>query len=413
MEKWEIFQRKKSLEEKRIVLPNATVGKAYQVALDLEGDDWNEVVISAITGLEQTGLTYTTDSNTLSGIPLKSADIKLVFHLLVAGETMEKKVPFAVNPDPRSLWKTLESDQNDPWWKADEVHIQQPFGTKQLVAASKRGRAHANVGKFREDHYALGNTGFEGWNILAVSDGAGSARLSRLGSKIACETVIGHLKELPASAYEALEGALIKAGSITENPAEQQFQQIANAFLGPVIQQLYAGLETLAGNLEAELSDLHSTLALCLIKESEQGWLILTFSVGDCPIALLDKEKNNTTLLNWLDSGEYGGATRFITMPEIFEHPDFSSRFSARIVSDFSYLMMMTDGIYDAKFETTFKLAQPAMWNHLIADLEGNNPEGYRVDLKEGNGDLGAALSQWMDFWSTGNHDDRTLVIIY
>jgi hypothetical protein len=54
---------------------------------------------------------------------------------------MEKKVPFAVNPDPRSLWKTLESDKNDPWWKADEVHTQQPFGTKQLVAASKRGKS--------------------------------------------------------------------------------------------------------------------------------------------------------------------------------------------------------------------------------------------------------------------------------
>lgn len=413
MEKWEIFQRKKNLEEKRIVLPNATVGKAYQVVLDLEGEDWNEVVISDITGLEQIGLTYTKESKTLSGIPSAAADVKLVFQLLVAGEAMEKKIPFAVNPDPRSLWKTLDSDQNDPWWKADEVHTQQPFGNKQLVAASKRGRAHANIGKFREDHYALGNTGAQGWNIIAVSDGAGSAALSRLGSKIVAETTVSHLKELPASAYEALEAQLKMTGHSVEKPAEPELRKIANAFLAPTIHELHLRLETLANSLDAELSDLHATLALCLIKQFEEGWAILTFSVGDCPIALLNSDKNEVALLNWLDTGEYGGATRFVTMPEIFEQPDYSSRFSARIVPDFSYLMMMSDGIYDAKFETTFNLAQPALWNRLIADLEGDNPEGHQLKMQNGNPDVAAALSQWMDFWSTGNHDDRTLVIIY
>lgn len=413
MEKWEIFQRKKNLEEKRIVLPNATVGKAYQVVLNLDGEDWNEVIISDITGLEHIGLTYDTGSKTLSGIPLGPADVKLVFQLLVAGEMMEKKIPLAVNPDPRSLWKTLESDQNDPWWKADEVHTQQSFGSKQLVAASKRGRAHANIGKFREDHYTLGNTGTPGWNILAVSDGAGSASLSRLGSKVAAETIVSHLKELPASAYEQLETALKLTGRSAEKPVEQELQHIAATFLTPAIHELYLRLETLANSLNVQLSDLHATLALCLIKQFDEGWAILTFSVGDCPIALLNSKQNEITLLNWLDSGEYGGATRFVTMSEIFEHPDYPSRFSARIVPDFSYLMMMSDGIYDAKFETTFRLAQPEMWNRLIADLEGDNPEGHQVNLQKGNPNVAAALSQWMDFWSPGNHDDRTLVIIY
>lgn len=413
MEKWEIFQRKKNLEEKRIVLPNATVGKFYQVLLDLSDEDWKEVVISNITGLEQIGLAYDETSNTLSGIPLESMDVKLVFQLLIAGETMEKTVPFAVNPDPRSLWKTLDTDPNDPWWKADESQTQQPVGTKRLVAASKRGRAHANTGKFREDHYALANTGQQDWNILTVSDGAGSASLSRLGSKITCESLTDHLKGLPAAAYEAMEAQLKAAYGGIEQPAEQELQQIAKAFLAPAIDALYVQLENSASQLQTALSDLHATLALCLIKQFEKGWMILTFSVGDCPIALLNSSKDDVSLLNWLDTGDYGGATRFITMPEIFEAPDFSSRFSARIVPDFSYLMMMSDGIYDAKFETTFKLVQPAMWNRLIADLEGNNPEGHRLNLQKENQEPGPELSRWMDFWSPGNHDDRTLVIIY
>lgn len=413
MEKWELFQQKKNLEEKRIVLPNATVGKDYQVWIDLGEEASDELILSDITGLENTGLTYYKESNTLAGTPLGNADLKLIFNFLIAGETIEKKVPFAINPDPRSLWKNIESDPQDPWWKADEQITQQTFGTKNLVAASKRGRAHANTGKFREDHYEVATLEKQDWHILVVSDGAGSAALSRLGSKLACETTISQLKALPETAWQALEMQLqeqIRKGA-EEDQLATDLQQLAADFLSPTVHQVHQHLASRAASMNVSLSDLHSTLALCLIKATGQGWMILSFSVGDCPIALIYNDKSD--VLNVLDSGEYGGATRFISMPEIFEHPDFYTRFSARVVPDFAYLMMMSDGIYDAKFETTFNLAQPKMWKGLIDDLEGNNPEGQQVNLQQGNQNVATQLSAWMDFWSTGNHDDRTLVIIY
>lgn len=413
MEKWEIFQWKKSLEEKRIVLPNATVGKSYRQELDLSAEEWNEVVISDINGLEHTGLAYDTESNTLTGIPLVSADLKLVFNLIIAGESMEKKVPFAINPDPRSLWKTIDTDRDAPWWKPDEQLSHQALGSKSLVAASKRGRAHANVGKFREDHYACATAGKRGWHTIAVSDGAGSADLSRLGSKIACEAAVSYFNHLPDNAYDELETLSYGTTLPMAEPSREKLQKLAVKLLSPAVLEIHAELSRKAISIDASLADLHATLALCLIKQFQNAWVILTFSVGDCPIGLISSNEEEVSVLNWLDTGDYGGATRFLTMPEILEQPDFHTRFSASIVSDFSYLMMMSDGIYDAKFETAFNLSQPKIWKQLIADLKGENPDGHQVDLVKENPDVATQLSSWMDFWSTGNHDDRTLVIIY
>ncbi len=41
--------------------------------------------------------------------------------------------------------------------------------------------------------------------------------------------------------------------------------------------------------------------------------------------------------MNTLDVGEFGGGTRFITMPEIFQSNNFASRLGFRIVKDFGF----------------------------------------------------------------------------
>jgi hypothetical protein len=46
---------------------------------------------------------------------------------------------------------------------------------------SKRGRSHAHEGKFREDDFAVSELPAD-WNMISVSDGAGSAQLAREGS---------------------------------------------------------------------------------------------------------------------------------------------------------------------------------------------------------------------------------------
>ena len=117
--------------------------------------------------------------------------------------------------------------------------------------------------------------------------------------------------------------------------------------------------------------------------------------------------------MNPLDVGEFGGGTRFITMPEIFQSNNFAGRLGFRIVKDFDFLMLMTDGIYDPKFEVEANLEKVEKWQAFLDDLQGNNPEKATVGLTADNENAAAELLAWMDFWSPGNHDDRTLAILF
>jgi hypothetical protein len=73
----------------------------------------------------------------------------------------------------------------------------------------------------------------------------------------------------------------------------------------------------------------------------------------------------------------------------------------------------MTDGIYDPKFVVEANLEKIEKWNEFLEDLKGKNDDGIKVDFDKENTEIAQQLSNWMDFWSPGNHDDRTLAIIY
>lgn len=52
-------------------------------------------------------------------------------------------------------------------------------------------------------------------------------------------------------------------------------------------------------------------------------------------------------------------------------------------------------------------------WKTFVDDLKGNNEDQAAVLFEPSNNEIASQLSQWMDFWSPGNHDDRTLAIIF
>ena len=99
------------------------------------------------------------------------------------------------------LWKDIPTSKDVPYFKEDKVceYVKVeagPDGTplKDMVAASNRGRSHAQEGKPRDDHFQLFHSNDNGWYIIAVADGAGSAKFSRKGSEIACRSVVDYCK---------------------------------------------------------------------------------------------------------------------------------------------------------------------------------------------------------------------------
>ena len=73
----------------------------------------------------------------------------------------------------------------------------------------------------------------------------------------------------------------------------------------------------------------------------------------------------------------------------------------------------MTDGIYDPKFVVEANLEKIEKWKEFLFDLDGNNEENIKIDFQPDNVKIAEKLNKWLDFWSPGNHDDRTLAIIF
>ena len=409
---WELISRKLDIQNMHILFPNGTNGKEYEADLDFNALDLNDLTSIAIVGLEHFGLQYFPDKKVIYGIPTASGDLKFSLHYKVENdsetELLHKELSIIINPDPKSLWKNIPSDENDPHWKPDNESTIYPLGEKTAVAASKRGRSHANKGSFRDDAFKIKHFDQYGWSIAVVSDGAGSAKLGRKGAEIACESVIQYFEQ-----YFNSETIHAFESGIADHFERQKDLHVCSDPLFNAAKHAYHSIADFAVKNDLELNDLHATLIFSLFKKFNFGYAILSFGIGDCPIGLMNVDQTAVVLMNTMDVGEFGGGTRFVTMPEVFAHPNFASRFNFEIFPDFSYLILMTDGIYDPKFEVEANLQKIEKWNALIDDIKGENPEKFSVNLDAKNTETANGLSQWMDFWSPGNHDDRTLLLIY
>lgn len=433
MTNWKIKNRIADIQAQHIVIPNAKELVPYSAKIDFKALNLNDLISAEFEGLESLGLSFNRETGTIEGIPSQSGDVKLQFLYKVDGEEEntplnEKLISLVINPDPKSLWKLIPSNQQQIFAKPDEVSVFDKLGDKNIVISSKRGRSHGKEGTFRDDDFAFKYFEKTQWSLVVVSDGAGSAYLARAGSKIACDAVVEYFEINTDSEQEIKLEILIDEYS--RNKTEEKLAEIeklskfnlwqASIFvhnkLKVFAEQTFLTNPELFNNPKARtnLEYFHSTLIFTLFKKYEFGYLIQTFGVGDCPIAVMNTDKTETNLLNWLDVGEYGGGTRFITQQDIFQKQDvMSTRFNLKVIEDFSYLFLMTDGIYDAKFVVEANLEKHEKWLGFLEDLEGGNEANDIVDLNKDNNDIANQLSKWMDFWSAGNHDDRTLAIIF
>jgi serine/threonine protein phosphatase PrpC len=431
---WNIKNRIADIQTQHIVIPNAKELIPYSAKIDFVALNLTDLVDEKFEGLDDLGLSFNKATDTIEGIPTKSGDLKFKLLYKIKGENEtdplnEKLISLVINPDPKSLWKSLPSNQELLFSKPDDINIFDKIGDKNIVVSSKRGRSHANVGTSRDDDFAYKYFEKTQWSLVVVSDGAGSAYLARIGSKIACDSVIEYFEQI--ADIEKTKEFEDKILEYTNERTEEKLKEIQvlskqNLYKASVYvhnklkefaEQTFLTNPELFNDPKAKnkIDYLHSTLIFTLHKKYEFGYLIQSFGVGDCPIAVMNVDKTETTLLNWLDVGEHGGGTRFITQPDIFinEERPVSTRFNLKIIEDFSYLFLMTDGIYDAKFVVEANLEKHEKWVEFLEDLDGKNDDNNKVEFSKDNSEIANQLSKWMDFWSAGNHDDRTLAIVF
>lgn len=400
-----IYKEREEFADAFFPITNAHSKKKYEFVFPME--QFPNIRIKDISGLESTGLSF--EENKIKGIPFESDTYDLnieFFHIKDEQNSEFKKAQLFVNADPKDLWKNIPSDREAPFHKVDEAMFKGSFSDKKIVVASQRGRSHAHEAKFRDDDFAV-NELPDSWNIISVSDGAGSAQLARYGSELATQSINEFFNN-----KETLAELDLELNKIFNRENEQpEAKQNVIKILYQGVSDTFKTLKEKADEYEVTLKDLHSTLIFALVKKFDFGYVILSFGVGDCPINLINEDFSEVKLLNTMDVGEFGGGTRFITMNEIFDDT-ISSRFKITHAKDFSKLVLMTDGIYDPKFITENKLEDIESWRTFFEDLNGKNDDEAKVDFQNDE-TIDEQLLSWMDFWSKGNHDDRTLAVIY
>ena len=346
-------------------------------------------------------------------------------------------IPFIINPDPWSLWEDHPHDENAPYSdKPDQARETARAGDSLVLAASCRGRSHAHVGSFRDDEFLVKLAESpEEWNVLAVADGAGSARYSRQGSKLACRAAVAYLTQyLNTEPYrEKVEAGLISPLKEKLQDADNQGQSLydfsklaqdskanTDCWYGAVWSAYTAINNECQKRLEEKLEekvtfkDYNTTLLLTAFRRLEVDGaaytLFLSYWVGDgAPAILKPNGLDEVFLLGEVDAGEYAGQTRFLSKDQV-DPQVVGSRLRFACVKNFEALVMMTDGVSDPFFNSENDLSDFDAWNNFWTKKE-------LQDAMKKNGAVSDAeraekLLAWLNFKETGYHDDRTLLIL-
>lgn len=417
-------------------LPNAFEKQDYRGEVRLPPCDSARFVLTGVTGVDESqhGLKIEVDENkfSITGTPDLSAlrkdgqpapsefTLTAKYRLEVDGASGgayegEKEFKLVIVPAVDTLWR----DEPVNWDQMPEPRYrnenQMPeFAVldgeeKHIVAASLRGRSHAQEGKPRDDAFRFATT--HGWQVLAVSDGAGSACYSREGARLACEKAVAVCCErLDDESYRDGFEAYIKALSATPDETDKR-KPVGDSLYTLLCHAANQARQTIAqeaGLQGKETRTYAATLLLCVAKHFPFGWFVGSFWVGDGAIALYRRDTTPHTvyLMGEPDEGEYGGQTRFLTMPEVFSDASaLYRRLRFRLVDDFSALFLMTDGVSDPKFETTNNLKNAEKWDALWDELTAADALTNAAESQQ-------ALLEWLGFPSPGNHDDRTLLVL-
>ena len=292
-----------------------------------------------------------------------------------------------------SLWKYRPVPDTEPEPSPECRRAEDEYPGGRIIAAQVRGKKHKHEGTNCDDWFETAC--FEDATFIAVSDGAGSKRFSRIGAKAACKAAAGYL-------VRAFSAALAGNPGLREDlrlPMENSKCAEACAALAQMVQQAvvkaYEAVEAAyysrvtdpafraVLNRSLELKDLSGTLLIAMVVPVEAGakeHFIVTCQVGDGMIATVNTAgpfDGSLKLMGEPDSGDYSGETDFLTSPKMRRIETLQTRTKVSRGA-FDLVMVMSDGVADDYFPNGTALRQ------LYLDLAANgilDAGGPEVDL--------------------------------
>lgn len=311
-----------------------------------------------------------------------------------------------------SLWRDLPVPAGEPEPAPEYAYTTAELPGGRLVAAQVRGKKHRHEGTNCDDWYEFASVGKI--NCIAVSDGAGSKKFSRIGARESCRAAAGSMEKLLREALSARpelweqfslplsESGCMEACSLLAGILQRSVLTAAEA-VETACEARRAAYSPLLGR-ELMPSDFSGTLlAAVLIPTGGGECLAAACQVGDGVIALLDTRSGPAVkLLGAADSGAFSGETVFLTSPLVRQAGSLQSR--TRIAKCAAGLaLVMTDGVSDDYFPPETEL--PRLYRDLTA-------AGILEEREDGMSP-GLRLKRWLESYvERGSFDDRTLLIL-
>lgn len=271
----------------------------------------------------------------------------------------------AVTDHTASLWRYRPVPQEEPE-PAPEYrccHRQYPGST--VTAAGVRGKKHKHEGSNCDDWFETAQ--YDSVTFIAVSDGAGSKKLSRIGARVSCRAAVGCLvtgyEELVKSVPDfesglrrelsdpACQDGCGRLAQLVQQAVTKAYEAVEAAWYERAADPVYTG----ALGRRPALRDFSGTLLLAVIvpicPETKEH-LIVGCQVGDGMIAVLNSQGDFASSLRLLgvpDSGAYSGETDFLTSPQVLDAEALQKR-TMLFRRPADTVLVMSDGVSDDYF---------------------------------------------------------------
>lgn len=284
---------------------------------------------------------------------------------LVAAESKKGLTNKEVTDHTASLWKYLPIPTDEPEPAPEYLQCDTTLPGGRVIAARVRGKKHKHEGTNCDDWFEIANV--DDVTFIAVSDGAGSKKFSRIGARESCKASVGYLvsaygkmlSDIPTlrealkqdlSSNECMEACGRIAG-LVQKSVIQAWEAVEAAFYSRATDPAYS--KVLKRKLD--LKDLSGTLlvaAIIPLNRETKEHLIVTCQVGDGMIVSINSKgtfQSSVKLLGVPDSGDFSGETEFLTAPQMKTMESLQKRTKlSRGVTD--TVMLMSDGVADDYF---------------------------------------------------------------
>jgi len=277
-----------------------------------------------------------------------------------------------------------------------------------MAYASIRGRSHIKDGKFREDDVTAKLFLDDKAVAIVVSDGAGSASLSRRGSQIVVnlglETLIKSFEKILAEDPDYF---------LKNTEVEEVKNKVKDIFTAAVL-SIRERIEFESDMIRSAKSsftkkDMYATFLAAVVLPFKDGHILFSYSVGDGAIGVGGASDEVSGLKCVPDHGQSAGQTLFIQSEGA---TDVSKRLNITMISGAFSLILMSDGVSDPCIPLDVE-SKPQTWHSLATELKSIVDGELVSDVEKSETyQQRGKLCEWLDSYQPGHHDDRTIATL-